>query len=190
MNIHTTTTMEKNLASLTLGFALLIGVFMPATALAYLTPDQVFGGANLNLQPAPPTQREGTSVIQQQQEQSATQRTQAQSSLQPVDAVPQDRYVPAPTDQSKNLFDDNTQYEIRQQRIQESKSNSPTIIIGTEGTVMDANGNILHSGAPRVSSTGPESILAGLAMVLAGICTFAFAHFKSRKSLTPDPAIS
>jgi len=163
-----------------IGLALATG--MPYPAFAYLTPDQVFGGANLNQQSPPPTPRDAPTVVEQQQERSAVQRSDAQSSLTPSE--PQDRYT-APSE-PRNLFNNETQYEIRQQRIEEKKSSGPTIVIGGSDTVLDANGNVLHSGAPRVSSTGPESILAAMAMILAGICTFVLVHVRSHKKIIPE----
>ena len=187
MKTHSTTIMEKTLTFITLGFAGLVSVLSPASALAYLSPDQVFGGASTTLQPAPPTPRESGTVVEQQQQRTAEQRASAQSVLRPVDAEPQDRYVPET--QPLGLFDSNTQYEKRMNRIEEKKSSGPTIVIGGDGTVVDANGNILHSGAPRVSSTGPESMLAVTAIILAGICTFAFAQYRSRR-LASQTALS
>ena len=172
--------MENKTFFLMIGLALATG--MPYPAFAYLTPDQVFGGANLNQQSPPPTPRDAPTVVEQQQERSAVQRSDAQSSLTPSE--PQDRYT-APSE-PRNLFNNETQYEIRQQRIEEKKSSGPTIVIGGGATVLDANGNVLHSGAPRVSSTGPESILAAMAMILAGICTFVLVHVRSHKKIIPE----
>ena len=64
----------------------------------------------------------------------------------------------------------------------------PTVkfaIIGGNADVRDANGNVLHSGAPLVTTTGHATVLAGIAMMLAAICTFAFAHIRSQKLILP-----
>jgi len=160
----------------------LVSLVTPVSALAYLSPEQVFGGSSLTLQSsAPPTAREGSAVVQQQQERSAVQRSAAQQSLTSIDAEPQDTYQPSSAAQSLGLFENETQYDLRMQRIQNSNSGSPTIIIGGDGDIIDANGNVLHSGAPRVSATGPESMLAAIVVVLAGICTFGIALMKNRR---------
>ncbi len=178
--------MEKLSASL---FAALmsISLFVPLRTHAYLSPGQVFGdssgaahgAAGENLQP-PPTQREGEAVVIQQQQEAAKQREEAQQELIPVDAPPVDTYVPPETNESKGLFDQNAQYELRQERIEEERAQAPTIIIGGDTEVRDSNGNVLHSGAPRTSSTGPASVLGGIAMLLAAVCTFAYSQYRSR----------
>lgn len=163
-----------------LGFAAL---FAPMSGFAYLAPEQVFGGQSLTLQPAPPTQREGEDVIQTQQERAAERRAAEQSTLTPVDAEPVDTFVPDNSPQPKGLLDQNATYERRQDRIaNERSSGGPTIIIGGDSTVTDANGNVLHSGAPRVTATGPESVLAIAAMILAAVSTFAYAQIRARRA--------
>ena len=182
--IHTITnlSMENTARSIGLSLAFVTSLFAPASALAYLSPDQVFGGSSITLQaPPPPTAREGEQVNQVQQQRAAERRTEAQSSLQSVTAEQPDTYQ-APTAQPIGLFNNDAQYEQRMQRIQAEKSSGPTIIIGGNGDVIDANGNVLHSGAPRVSSTGPETVLTGLAIALAAMCTFGFAAFQSRRA--------
>jgi hypothetical protein len=158
-----------------------IGMLLPMSALAYLSPDQVFGNSGAPVQP-PPTQREGEAVIQEQQQRSAELRNAAQESLVPNYSDPQDTYDAAASSTAEplGLFDDNTQYERRMDRINESNANAPTIIIGGNGTVVDAKGNILHSGAP-IASTGPESVLAVFVVILAGICTFAYSGIRQRQ---------
>lgn len=181
--------MEKLSAPL-FGALLSIALFAPISTHAYLSPDQVFGGssgvhgaAGDNLQP-PPTMREGEQVVELQQQQAAEQREAAQEELIPVDAPPVDTYV-EPEPENRGLFDQNAQYELRQERIEEERANAPTIIIGGDTEVRDSNGNVLHSGAPRVSATGPASVLAGIAILLAGACTFAYSHLRSRKLIVP-----
>lgn len=169
--------------------ALALGVAaIPASAFAYLSPEQVFGGQSMTLDrtdattyQAPPLTREGDAVVRSQQLNSAQLRAAAQSSLQPTYADPVDTYVPPTQSSSLGLFDQNATYQKRMDRIQSEKGNSPTIIIGGDGTVVDSNGNVLHSGAPRVTSTGPESILAFAAMILAALSTFAYAAVRSHR---------
>ncbi len=148
-------------------------LLMPLTTFAYLTPDQVFGGSStITAPPAPPTQREGDAVVQQQQQQAAERREAVQHQLVPNYAVPVDTYVPPQTASSKGLFDQNAQYELRQDRIADEKASTPTIIIGD---------SVLHSGAPRVSDTGPATVLGGIAMMLAAGSTFAFAQLRTKR---------
>lgn len=150
---------------------------MPTVTFAYLSPEQVFGGQV----PAPPTQREGDAVVQQQQQAAAERRAAEQQALESNQADPQDDYVPpAQQSESLGLFDDAAQYERRQERINDNNSNGPTIIIGGNGTVVDSNGNVLHSGAPLVTSTGPESYLALAVLVLAGFSTIGYALYQSK----------
>lgn len=172
--------MEKHLSSLTVSIASCALLLMPASALAYLSPEQVFG-----TQQAPPTQREGEDVVEQQQQAAASSRAAAQESLVSIDDEPEDTYVP-PANQSSSLglFDDAAQYERRMERI-EGENGGPTIIIGADGTVVDANGNVLHSGAKGgMTKTGPESVLALAAMVLAMLSTVAYAAIRSRRFQT------
>lgn len=176
--------MKKTFASLGVTLAV-AAACMPATALAYLSPDQVFGNQSMDTPPAPPTQREGESVVSSQQQQSNQQRAQAQTQLQPVDATPKDTYTPPELQpQSKGLFDSNTQYERRMDRIQETHGAAPTIIIGGDGSVTDSSGNVLHSGAP-IARTGPESVLAIAVMLLAGLCTFGYLRYRSYQLSLP-----
>jgi hypothetical protein len=84
---------------------------------------------------------------------------------------PVDTYVPEQQDTSRGLFDQNAQYELRQQRIDDAHGAAPTIVIGD---------SVLHSGAPRTSQTGPETVIALVLMTLAGLCTFAVAHAGTR----------
>ncbi len=181
--------MEKTLTKLTVSALLSTVLLMPVSALAYLSPDQVFntpGGSETHgaasdespsaVQSEQVTKRSAPDVVEQQQLSAAEARAQAQQSLQPIDAEPVDTYE-APL-QSIGLFDQNAQYERRQERKQDA--GGPTIVIAGNGDVIDGNGNVLHSGAPLVTSTGPETILAALAIVLAMICTFAYVHVRSR----------
>lgn len=181
--------MVKHPLSLVTGLLTLAVSVMPMTALAYLSPEQVFGGQSATVDrtdpstyQAPPLPRDGLDVIRQQQSTSAELRSAAQSQLQPIDAEPVDTYVPPTQSSSLGLFDQNAAYEKRMDRMESAQSSGPTIVIGGDGTVIDSNGNVLHSGAPRVTSTGPESILAIAAMILAAISTFGYAAVRNRQS--------
>lgn len=182
--------MEKLTSLVTAGVATCAMLMIPASALAYLAPDQVFGGQSLTLDrtdsstyQAPPQQRAGEAVVSSQASSAAALRHAAQEELVSVDDEPMDTYVPSDDSSNRGLFDEKTQYELRQERINESTSGGPTIIIGGDGTVVDSNGNLLHSGAPRVTSTGPESTLALAAMVLATLSTIAYAAVRQRREL-------
>ncbi|MBP7114071.1 MAG: hypothetical protein KBA40_01310 [Candidatus Peribacteraceae bacterium] len=174
--------MNKNILSVALAVLGIATALAPVSALAYLSPEQVFGSQSLTLQPAPPTQREGEQVIEQQQQRAAERRAAEHSQLQPVDAEPVDTYVPDTSAQPLDLFDQNATYERRQERIDNERSTGgPTIIIGGDSTITDSNGNVLHSGAPRVTATGPESMLAFATMLLAGVSTFLYAQIRARR---------
>lgn len=163
----------KNI-KLSIGILTLTIVFQATPAFAYLSPDQVFGGAGLTLAPAPPTMREGADVVATQQQRSATLRNAAQAQLPSLDDEPVDDYVAPTTSTTRSLFDNNTQYEIRQQRIANRNTSTPTIIItGNGGAITDANGTVLHSGAPRITDTGPEHvIMAALALAFLGVAAY------------------
>jgi len=177
--------MENACSTLAVTIASLVMLAMPLHAFAYLSPEQVFGGQTQDLKPAPMTQREGESAIVDRQQRTEDWRTQQQTSLQSIDVQPQDTYVaPAPT--TPNLLDETTQYNLRMQRMQEANTKSgPTIVVAGNGTVIDSKGNVLHSGAPLVTSTGPESLLALAVMVLAALCTFGYAAISARRFSKP-----
>ncbi len=150
---------------------------LPTMTFAYLSPEQVFGGQV----PAPPTQREGEAVVEEQQQNAALRRAAEQQDLRSTQADPQDDYVPPTQEaQSLGLFDNDTQYERRQERLNENDSSGPTIIIGGNGSVVDSHGNVLHSGAPLVTSTGPESVMALAVLILAGVSTIGYALYQSK----------
>ena len=183
--------MEKTLSVLTLSIVSMVAAAAPVSAFAYLSPDQVFGGSSLTLKQAAPdqqseqvTKRSAEDVVTQQYQQAASSRAAAQSELPSTEAAPADTYVPSQQASSLGLFDQNVQYQKRQELIQSQKSTGPTIIIGGNGDVIDVNGNVLHSGAPRVTSTGPETMLAVAAMVLAAMCTLGYAQVRSRVETT------
>lgn len=167
-------TLLRSIAAMTAVAALLT----PTSAIAYLSPEQVFGGQNL----APPLQREGLDVQKVQQQRSAEFRQEAQAQLKPEFGIePVDTYVaPEPAKRPSMLSNENN-YEARMQRIEEKKASSPTIIVGGGSAVIDAQGNVLHSGAPLVTETGPATTLALIAIVLASISTFAYVQLQSRR---------
>lgn len=162
---------------LAIGVLTLAAVCQVTPAFAYLSPDQVFGGAGLTLAPAPPLMREGADVVAAQQQRSATLRAAAQEQLTSIDDVAPDTYVAPKASTTRNLLDNNTQYDIRQARIQNRNSTTPTIIITGNGggTITDSNGNVLHSGAPRISDTGPEHVLfAALLLAIMGMAAYVW----------------
>jgi hypothetical protein len=124
--------------------------------------------------------RAGQDVKVTQQQRSAELRNAAQSQLTPNYAEPQDDYVAPEPGKQPSLLDNDVNYQKRLERMEQSKGNGPTIIIGGQGTVVDSNGNVLHSGAPIITQTGPESVLAVIAMVLAAACTLVYSAIRSR----------
>lgn len=181
--------MDSKLKKLGLAVIGIATALAPMSGLAYLTPEQVFGDSgdtfdqtDPSTRPAPPLQREGDAVVEEQQRRSAELRSAAQSSLRPEDAEPVETEEPPPTVQQepRGLFDDDTQYQLRQERKAASETGGSTIIIRTDGTVVDASGNTLHSGAPKMSGTGPESVLAFAALIFAAFTTIISAHMRAR----------
>ncbi|HRH93840.1 MAG TPA: hypothetical protein PKV72_04905 [Candidatus Peribacteria bacterium] len=157
------------------GLLVLATLCQATPAFAYLSPDQVFGGAGLTLAPAPPTAREGADVVAAQQARSAGLRSAAQAQLPSTNDEPADTYVAPKTNTTRNLLDPNVQYDIRQERIANRNATTPTIIItgNGNGTITDSNGNVLHSGAPHVAQTGPEHVLfAVLVLALLGMAWY------------------
>jgi hypothetical protein len=182
--------MQKHLSSLAVATVFCLTVLTPYSASAYLSAEEVFGLEKPSTfdrtDPAVtqtlPQQRAGEQVVQTQQQAAASSRAAAQQSLVPLYADPVDTYVP-PTQQASSLglFDDNTQYDLRQERAAESRVGGPTIIIGNDGSVVDSDGNVLHSGAPRVTATGPESVLTFMALVLAAFSTLGYAALRAKQ---------
>ncbi len=164
------------ISSIILSAILLASV--PSAVSAYLSPEQVFGGQGTVATP-PPTPREGEDRVTTQQEESARRREEEQQALRPNYLEPQNTYIPTTTSSaSKNPFSDQAQYERRMEKLNEKKS-QPTIIIGGNGSVTDARGNVLHSGAPLVSQTGPESMMALALLGIAALSTLAYAFAKN-----------
>lgn len=156
------------------------GLLVPASTFAYLSPDQVFGGSSLTLQPAPPTQREGQDRVSDQQQLSAARRAEEQKNLKSIDAPPVNTYVPGPQPVSKGLFDQDAQYQLRMQRKNQAPSALQVIIVGPNSEVSGSRGNVLRSGAPLVTTTGSETVLAAILTVLATVSTFAYVQVRSR----------
>ncbi len=157
----------------------LLLISVPSAVSAYLSPEQVFGGQGTVTPVPPPTPREGEDRVTAQQEESARRREEEQQALRPNYLEPQNTFIPTRTaTTSSNPFSDQAQYERRMEKLNEKKA-QPTIIISGNGAVTDARGNVLHSGAPLVSQTGPESVLALALLGLAALSTLAYAFVRS-----------
>lgn len=166
-------------------------IAIPSAALAYVSPEDVFGttgtpssttSATDNLQ-APPTLREASSRVAAQQAASMVNRAIAQSDLRPVDAVASSAassVASGPKEPVPSRLDPNVNYEIRQERIAEQAAKQPTVIIASNGSVLDARGNVLHSGAPIITRTGPETAFAAGALILAALGTLATSALRRR----------
>ena len=179
--------MQKQFSSLAVAALFCIAVLTPFSASAYLSADQVFGFDRTDpaVTSTLPQQRAGDAVVAAERSAAASSRAEAHATLVPNYADPVDTYVP-PVQQasSRGLLDPDTQYEVRMQRAAESKANGPTIIIANDGSVVDGNGNVLHSGAPRVTATGPESILTLAALLLAALSTCVYVIVRAKKLRT------
>lgn len=174
--------MEKSLSTFAIAVASLVTLALPLDALAYLSPEQVFGGQTEDLRPAPMTQREGEQAIIDRQQRTEDWRTEEQKALTSIDDEPEDDFVPVRTSDRPNLLDENEQYDLRMERMEEANAKGgPTVIVAGDGTIVDSNGRVLHSGAPLVTSTGPESFLALAVMLLAAVCTFGYVTLRTHR---------
>ncbi|MEQ1849225.1 MAG: hypothetical protein ABL890_01400 [Candidatus Peribacteraceae bacterium] len=89
------------------------------------------------------------------------------------------------TSPARDLLDDETQYQLRQERLLEQQKNvngNVTIVIGGEGEVVTANGTVLKSAAPRVTATGPTTVLMSILLVLAAVSTVVYARIRERQT--------
>ncbi len=162
-----------------------LALLMPATALTYFTPDQFDSLANQNFQQPPPTAREASSVVQSRERTIAAQREAEQAALH--GAAPDDPYV-EPDQPNTTCLDDECQYELRQARLRSAAGNqgAPIIIIGGQGggsTVYDGNGNVLHSGAPLITASGPETTVALFAFAFSLLGTMAYMWRRARMTV-------
>lgn len=180
--------MTTTFARIGVSASMALTLLVPASAFAYLSPDQVFGSSNTHQSAGTtatvspfPTKRDAESYAQAQQALANQRRAEIQNAeLKPVDATPVDTYVaPEPLKPASRL-DPDTAYQIRMQRMADETSNSPSIIIAGQGTVVDSNGNVLHSGAPLITSTGPESVVAFILVILAMVATLAMSTAQRR----------
>ncbi len=165
--------MNTHNLSATLAAFGIVAALIPTSGFAYITPSEAFTNPNM---------RDGSAIIEAQQALSAQNRDAAYAAQNP--APPEPAVTVVDTSPPKNLLDEKATYERRMERMEQEKSNGPTIIITGGGTVTDAQGKVLHSGAPRVTATGPESILAFAAILLAGISTYAYAGIRNRRIAT------
>lgn len=180
-----TTTFTRISVSASLALALLT----PVSTFAYLSPDQVFGSSSVQQtegttgeQSPFPTKRDAEIYAEAQQNAINQRRADIQQKeLQPVDAVPVDSYVAPAPDKPASRLDPEVNYQLRMQRLSAEKSNSPSIIIAGQGTVVDSNGNVLHSGAPIITGTGPESVIAYMLLALSAIATFVVTSMRRHR---------
>lgn len=160
--------------------ASLLGISTPA--LAYLSPSEVFTGIDV-----PPNNRSAEDQVEAQQKASAAARNEAHSQLPSTEdepAVQQPIIVPAqnaaPDEEHQSLLTGEGQYERRMDRMNTGFPQGTTIIIQNgEAVVRDRQtGAVLHSGAPRVTATGPAEFLALSVLFLAATGTFLWVRSK------------
>ncbi len=161
----------------------IVALLLPVPALAYMSPSEVFSGAASNRSQPPPTAREADSVVTAREKAIAAQREQSQMHA----AAPEDEYI-APQATHEGCTSNECQYLLRQERLKAAAGNQsgPTIIIGGQGggtTVYDGEGRILHSGAPLVTATGPETAVASAAGILALLGTVYYVRRSAKRSL-------
>ena len=133
------------------------------------------------------TQRNAAERAAEQQRVSAVRRKQEQSVLvkqQPASSTAA-LGIATPASSDPSLFTDEGQYERRQERMDGQNDGTPTIIINNGvATVTDGRGRVYHSGAPGITGTGPESIVAFLAALAAASLTVAVAWIGPRRILS------
>lgn len=155
----------------------------PAIAVAYLSPEQVFQGIT-----PPPTQREADDIAKNRQAEINRDRAAAQDALPSTEDVPAEEepalQPAAPTDpqmeEVPSLLEDEGRWDRRQERLNDGGNGGTTIIIQNGGEVIRdrKTGEILHSGAPRITGTGPAEWLAAIALFVAATGTFVFARWR------------
>jgi hypothetical protein len=169
-------------------------------ASAYLTPEAVFGSAqNTTVSSSEPTHGAASSASgfdrtdptylppNSRAAESEATLQQSQRNFQYADIEEIEVHPAAPaedTSPARNLLDDETQYELRMERLAESAKNGGdvTIVIGGDGQTVTSDGRVLHSAAPRVTATGPETILMVIVLLLAAVSTVVYAHLRERKT--------
>jgi predicted RND superfamily exporter protein len=171
----------------------LAAVVLTPSAYAYISPDEFIG-----VTPAPPTHREAEGIVKAREQERIGNIVDAQKEMaKEVNASLASSSssvtssVAAQSTQSssvtRDLFNPDWQYQQRMQRIQDNAGRNPTIIIqqGSDGVyVQDANGKVLHSGAPRVAGTGPKEFIAVLVLALAAGATFLLAAKREKRQVT------
>lgn len=193
--------MDKKALLLTAVCSLLMTIGAP-TAHAYISPEDLWGGSggtgevhpaapdeslppdrtNVSTTEAPAGGRDAEWAIAQQQLASQLRREAEQKELFGTGEEEEVMTAEEETDTSLGLFADDTQYDIRMARMEENDNGNVTIVIGSNGQVVTtSDGQVLHSGAPYVTATGPETVLMLMIFVLAGIGTFFYVHIRNKR---------
>jgi hypothetical protein len=195
--------MEKKVLALLSVSAFLLAAGAP-TAHAYLDPCEVFGGCDepshgaapedpqveeefvdrtdLTSTAAPSLARDAEEAVALQQARAAAARDSAYRDL--LEPETEETHAAAEdTSPSLGLLTENndeTEYNLRMQRMAESDKGNVTIVINGDGSVAQ-NGTVLHSGAPYVTATGPESALMLSLLILAGASTLAYVKVRNKR---------
>jgi hypothetical protein len=190
----------RTLTVLLIAFVTALAVSMQE-AHAYLTPEAVFGtdgsttvttggdaphGAASSSSSGfdrtdpdylPPNQRAA-------ENERALQESQRDYQYADIQDIPVHAAAPAEdTSPARNLLDENYQYELRQQRLLEQQQNgggNVTIVIDGDGAVT-ADGTVLKSAAPRVTATGPTTVLMSILLIVAALSTVVYARIRERQ---------
>ncbi len=140
-----------------------LALLIPATALAYGLPADVFGTGDPAYVQPPPTPREAAEVVRLREAAIAQSRKDQQLKAAAAAAPPPEPTLSSSTAPKVDRSTDEYQYQLRQQRLENSSQN--TVI------VIDNSGKVLHSGAPFIAATGPQSIVAIVLVLLATVGT-------------------
>ncbi len=163
-------------------------------AFAYLSPGEVF---DIGL---PPNKREAKDEATAAAKKNLRDKKEAQGNLvptineNPVSSSSASSVSPlidtphAAAGQSSStssvrldLLTDEGRFQRREDRTLDQQPQFPVIYIQDgKTTIKDAQGRVLHSGAPRTASTGPADSLAILALFVAGTLTFVWAQKRQR----------
>jgi hypothetical protein len=183
--------MNNRISTLGLAAVIALTVIPVPFAFAYLSPGEVF---DIGL---PPNKRGALQEVTQQKKEVLRDRYDAQDALTPTidenhvvsssaSSVPSDATHGAATQSSSvssrlDLLTDEGQFQRRLEREQSNQSPYPVIYIQNgQTTVKDAQGRVLHSGAPRTASTGPADVMAAIVLFVAGTATFLWAQRRQR----------
>lgn len=177
--------------------------FSATSARAYISPSEVFGGditdtSEVSNSSSSPSSLDGAPVNPRRAEVVVENRQQAINSSRAAEAAYQStiqdpNYKPrvvtpvvvqsVSSSRASTLFSDEALYTKRQQRI--SESGGPSVVIVTNGngdSIIDGRtGQVLHSGAPLVTASGPADIVILTSLLIAAVGTLRSVWVRMRR---------